>query len=168
MDPHMLKTLSDEYFNSPDLILEDTDIMELELFILREYRDILRHEIRIERVTEDPYSSHDAMFMDLLMNRRLKVYTGGTDSPILTHNYNVMFRAIHDWHHFVSFADFTLRGELRAFAHVASKLTNPTLISLMFSEIVLQAAACIHTGEFQKQRIVDSPLVHQFHNFAAC
>jgi hypothetical protein len=74
--------------------------------------------------------------------------------PCLSFTDNARFRAIHDWHHILIGADSTLRGEISTFRH--AKLTAPKSIHwLLFSEIVLQAAACLHNGgEFQPQRFI--------------
>jgi len=73
--------------------------------------------------------------------------------PFLTDIENALFRAVHDWHHIVVNADSTLNGEILAFEHACS--TAPSEIWWMLrSEIVLQAAACIATGEFQPQKLV--------------
>jgi hypothetical protein len=74
--------------------------------------------------------------------------------PYLSFTDNARFRAIHDWHHVLIGADSTLRGEISTFKH--AKSTAPKSIHwLLFSEIVLQAAACIHNGgEFQPQRFI--------------
>jgi hypothetical protein len=74
--------------------------------------------------------------------------------PCLSPSDNAKFRAVHDWHHIVIGADSTMQGEISTFRH--AKSTAPKSIYwLLFSEIVLQAAACIHNGgEFQTQRFV--------------
>jgi hypothetical protein len=73
--------------------------------------------------------------------------------PFLTDVENALFRAVHDWHHIVVNADSTLNGEMLTFEHACS--TAPSEIHWMLrSEILLQAAACIATGEFQPQKFV--------------
>lgn len=74
--------------------------------------------------------------------------------PYLSFTDNARFRAIHDWHHIQCGADSTMRGEIATFRH--AKSTAPKSIHwLLFSEIVLQVAACLHNGgEFQAQRFV--------------
>jgi ubiquinone biosynthesis protein Coq4 len=73
--------------------------------------------------------------------------------PFLTDVENALFRAVHDWHHILMDADSTLNGEIATFKHACT--TAPREIWWMLrSEIVLQAAACIATGEFQPQKLV--------------
>lgn len=73
--------------------------------------------------------------------------------PYLTFQENAQFRAVHDWHHLANGFDSTFAGELAAFE--AARLSAPSCIHwLLFSEIALQAAAMLHTGEFQPQKLV--------------
>ena len=75
--------------------------------------------------------------------------------PWLGKSQNVKFRAIHDWHHLQAVAGFDLNGEYAAFEY--AKSTAPQCIHwMLYSEIVLQAAATIHTGSFQEQKLVRS------------
>lgn len=158
----MLRMLTNEYLTCPTLTLTSADLQELKVFILQQYRELLDTGIKVVLCDDDPYSDHDEMFWDVLNNQQLKVFCGGTPSPILGHNLNVMFRAVHDWHHVKCGGDFTLKGEIRAFKHIAGLLQNHTLQRLMFSEIVLQAATAIKTGTFPEQRIVSSDAIELF------
>lgn len=157
-----VQSLANSYFTDPDLTITDADRVDLVTFILREYQHVRSMGIDIILSDDDPYSGHDEMREDVLLNRRLKVYIGGTESPIMTHHHNVMFRAIHDYHHVLCGGDFTIDGEIKAFQHVCNLTQNPTLHKLFFSEIVLQAATYYATGSFPEQRIVDSSLILQF------
>ena len=73
----------------------------------------------------------------------------------LSKTQNVRFRAVHDWHHLQASAGFDMAGEYAAFEY--AKSTAPQCIHwMLYSEIVLQAAATIHTGSFQEQKLVRS------------
>ena len=83
----------------------------------------------------------------------LWVSTASIAHPFLTDRENALFRAVHDAHHIAIGADSTLNGEILTWEHACS--TAPVEIWWMLrSEIVLQAAACITTGEFQPQKLV--------------
>ena len=88
--------------------------------------------------------------------RKTKVLTisiAHIEHPFLTAQMNARFRAVHDWHHIRSGADASLSGEIEAYKW--ARMTAPHEIWwLLHSEIVLQAAACIATGEFQPQKLV--------------
>jgi hypothetical protein len=76
------------------------------------------------------------------------------DHPFLTFRENAKFRAIHDWHHICHKIDSTLSGEIQAYK-IARKSAPRFIWWLLHSEIVLQAAACVHHGEFQPQQFVN-------------
>lgn len=154
--------LASSYINDADLMISDHDRRDLISFIAREYGNLLSSGLDIILCDDDPYSGYDDMREDYIKRHRLKVFTGGTSSPLLSDQLNIMFRAVHDAHHLQVDADFTLQGEIKAFQHVASLVHNVALKKLFFSEIVLQAATFYATGEFPEQRIVDSPLMSQY------
>ena len=83
----------------------------------------------------------------------LWVSTAHNDHPYLTWMENAMFRAVHDWHHIISGADDTLLGEIATY-YVAKTTAPQGIWWMLCSEIVLQAAACIHFGGFQFQKLV--------------
>lgn len=88
--------------------------------------------------------------------RKTKVLTvsiAHIEHPFLTAQANARFRAVHDWHHIRSGSDSSLSGEIESYKW--ARMTAPREIWwLLHSEIVLQAAACIATGEFQSQKLV--------------
>lgn len=84
---------------------------------------------------------------------KLLISIAHNSHPYLTPAQNARFRAVHDWHHIESCADSTLSGEIKAFK-LARNRAPKSIAWILFSEIVLQAAACIHHGEFQAQKLV--------------
>lgn len=73
--------------------------------------------------------------------------------PYLSFTENAMFRAVHDWHHIISGSDDTLMGEIASY-YVARTTAPQSIWWILRSEIVLQAAACIHYGRFLDQKLV--------------
>ena len=75
------------------------------------------------------------------------------DSPYFEAGLNARFRAIHDWDHLQSGCGFDFAGETTVAGYAMS--TAPESIRwILWSEVALQAAAAIHTGEFQPQKLV--------------
>ncbi len=75
------------------------------------------------------------------------------EHPFWLNDINARFRAIHDWHHIHGGFSFGMAGEACAAGYAMS--TAPESIRwILWSEIALQAAAAIHTGEFQEQKLV--------------
>ena len=73
--------------------------------------------------------------------------------PHWTPRENAMFRAVHDHHHVTGGHGFDLEGESGAYQQARS--TAPQEIWwILHSEILLQAAAAIRCGCFQRQKLV--------------
>lgn len=83
----------------------------------------------------------------------LLISTAHNSHPYWEGGVNARFRAIHDWDHIHGAFSFNLAGELCAAGYAMS--TAPESIRwILWSEVALQAAAAIHTGEFQEQKLV--------------
>lgn len=83
----------------------------------------------------------------------LYISTAYNVHPFLSKEDNAKFRAVHDWHHIKAGVDDTLAGEFATFKHAIR--TAPKCIHwMLFSEVVLQAAAAVYFGEFQAQKLV--------------
>ena len=75
------------------------------------------------------------------------------EHPFWADDINAKFRAIHDWDHIHGGFSYGMAGEACAAGYAMS--TAPESIRwILWSEIALQAAAAIHTGEFQEQKLV--------------
>ncbi|WP_255017026.1 hypothetical protein [Cyanobium sp. A2C-AMD] len=129
---------------SPELI------DSFKLWIFKEFHNHKLGSI-IEVVSDDV--SPDEMLAHWHSKGILLVGDANSDHPFLSVADNVRFRALHDWHHISLGAGFDITGEYRTFEQAI--LTAPKYLWwVLFSEIVLQAAACIATGEFQDQKLV--------------
>ena len=97
--------------------------------------------------------SPEKMMLHWQLHGRLLVSTAHNVHPHWLPLQNKWFRAVHDWDHIQSGAGFDLDGETQAYE--AAMETAPESIRwILYSEIVLQAAAAIHTGSFQRQKLV--------------
>lgn len=81
----------------------------------------------------------------------LNVSTAHNSHPYLSKSANAKFRAIHDWQHIVLSADDSFEGE---FSTWWNNNAPESIQWILFSEIVLQAAVAIYSGEFPIQKLV--------------
>ena len=144
----LARTLASEYLRAPAAVPTDREIAMLRAWIRAEFGRI-PVMVRFENA--------DIPLPEMLQRWDatgvLFISVESVSHPFLTDRENALFRAVHDWHHIVVDADSTLNGEILAFEHACS--TAPSEIWWMLrSEIVLQAAACIATGQFQPQKLV--------------
>jgi hypothetical protein len=142
--------LADMYISGrPETVSEELR-NDFRLWIFREFHYHSIGEV-LEITSEDV--SPELMLATWQDKGVLLVSDAHSEHPFLSVADNVRFRAVHDWHHIVLNAGFDLAGEYRTFEQTL--LSAPKrLWWILFSEIVLQAAACIHTGEFQPQKLV--------------
>lgn len=90
---------------------------------------------------EDPYDGYADMARTVGEERRLRVYNQHTDHPHLTHQQQLKFRAVHDWHgHLSADVDFSPAGEYRKYLHMR-RYFNFQENRAVFGEVVGQAGA---------------------------
>lgn len=116
----------------------------------------LTRKIDVHFTERDPYASFAELAADVEANRRMFVYTGGSDTPLWDEKTNWMARAVHDWDHIEGKFDFSVEGEIGAYRYSAKRA--PGLAPLYLSEIALQAASSALIG-FQPgaQKVVVPP-----------
>ena len=84
---------------------------------------------------------------------RLLISTAHNVHPHWLPFLNAQFRAIHDWDHIQHGLGFDIDGESAA-CDAACDSAPESIHWILRSEILLQAAAAIHTGQFQRQKLV--------------
>lgn len=107
----------------------------------------------VQFVNFHPYQNAKEMTDEVMNKGIFRVSTADGAHPLWSEEQNAKFRAVHDWYtHIINKADFSPRGELRAYnTHV--KLLPPAAVPAAFTEIVGQAAYAITRGSFGQQKI---------------
>ncbi|WP_156093081.1 hypothetical protein [Planktothrix serta] len=109
----------------------------------------------VEYVAGQPYKTASEMTEDVRQTGVLKISTDFNDPVVLTPEYNLFYRAIHDSHHILGGWDFSWEGELAACQYFCSLTNNRLYHRILFSELILQAAAYLYLGDFpQEQKLV--------------
>lgn len=117
-------------------------------WILNEYFNL---PVRVKFVAAEV--SPETMLHFFKYDQMLYISTLHSEHPFLTPMQNWMFRAVHDFHHASQDLGFDLDGEV-ATARYAISTAPKSIHWMLWSEISLQAAASIKTGEFQPQKMV--------------
>ena len=108
--------------------------------------------VKIEFVDGDPYPNPAEMFIDIQNNNRLKIWKGESDNPMLTHEQNLKFRAVHDYFgHASRGTRFDRNGEEGAFLHHL-QMFSPEARGAAASELRGQNSYLIAFGEFGPQK----------------
>ena len=131
---------------------------EIDQFRVWIFREFHRHALaNVLWVTDDDVTP-ERMLSSWENNSSLVVSAAHSDHPFLSVTDNVRFRAVHDWHHVKYGHGFDFIGERGTYL-TAIKSAPSHIHWLLFSEILLQASACIVTGKFQPQKTVVTNLV---------
>lgn len=143
-----LQECADLYMRGADHPVTASELASLRRFIAAQYSQIRTPVVYVDQDVSLPEC------IDCLQNEGvLYISVANNSHPYLTAGENAQFRAVHDFHHILIGADSTFAGECAAYLH-AAMMAPPSIRWILFSEIVLQAAACISTGEFQPQKMV--------------
>ncbi|CAD5980729.1 hypothetical protein PCC9214_04696 [Planktothrix tepida] len=109
----------------------------------------------VEYIAGQPYQSAAEMTEDVRLTGVLKISTDFNDPVVLSREDNLLYRAIHDSHHILGGWDFSWEGELAACQYFCSLTNNRLYHRILFSELILQAAAYLYLGDFpQEQKLV--------------
>ena len=144
------KFLAELYLNGDSVNPTDSEISTFRAWIEQEFKiipcpvDFVYQDVDLPQ-TERIYHDHNVLAISVL----------NCDHPFLTFRENAKFRAVHDWHHISRGYDSSLSGEIQSFEF--ARLSAPISIWwILHSEIVLQAAAMLYTGEFQPQKFANA------------
>lgn len=148
MEQALITHLSSLYTGSPASVITRREHLALVKWIATQSRTIAAPVV----FTSDEISP-SVFLRTYERTGSLIISTAHISHPCLTAGQNAWFRAVHDWHHLCQGADFDMFGEISAF--LFARATAPREIWwILFSEIVLQAAATLHHGTFQAQKLV--------------
>ena len=142
------ETLATQYISGKAVEPTMREIMDFCEWVEKRFDRIARYvQFTEEEVNPEEMTCHWDHFAIL------RISTAHNDHPFWPADINAKFRAIHDWDHIHGAMGFDLAGELCAAGYAMS--TAPQSIHwILWSEVALQAAAAIHTGEFQPQKLV--------------
>jgi len=93
------------------------------------------------------------MVLTHCLDGKLLISTAHNRHPFLLPIENAWFRAVHDWHHLQAMAGYDLAGEILV-CQYSQSTAPPEIHWMLWSEVVLQAAAAIQTKSFPRQKLV--------------
>jgi hypothetical protein len=125
---------------------------DLQPFVEKMFRQ-MQSKVKVEFVDEDPYTGDKHMKREVAATGILKIWKGGTEHQIFSHEFNLKFRAVHDWMaHIQRDTNFGMKGEIQAYNNHL-KTIPPSGAPALFTEVVGQAAYFNAYGYFPKQKI---------------
>lgn len=152
MDNQRIAQLGNLYLESNENQITPAQLREVKDWIDEEYEHI---PYPVKFVDGTPYSSQKVMRDSVTATNTLLISRSGSESKLLGELHNLKFRAVHDWHHIRCDADFSIMGEWQAYLHGITRTRSRIVKAVLFSEIVLQAAAYHVLGDFpETQKLV--------------
>lgn len=106
---------------------------------------------------DDPYTSGSKPMFNDCDSGRLRVYTGGSDHPILLPEDNHQFRAVHDYYaHYLGSNTFSPRGECKAFVRHAAMMPD-VVLPVLATETIGQLSYYVRHARFAPQKALAMP-----------
>lgn len=110
---------------------------------------------RIVFVDFDPYPTAEHQAADVALCGRLYVYTGGSTGLRWSAEANARMRAVHDaLDHLSPTVPFTFAGEVEAYRRAVDRM-GKVFAPILWSEIVLQAAAGVAAHDLPQKIVID-------------
>lgn len=99
-------------------------------------------QIPVEFQAEDPYDDYRDMRETVGAEGVLRIYNQHTDHEYFSHEEQLKFRAVHDWHgHLDADVDFSPTGEFKKWEHMNQYFDIAVDRKVMFAEVVGQVGA---------------------------
>ncbi len=149
--PNCQNRLAIHYLKSPGDTLNDSDKKGFSKWVSQLYQEL---PFPVEYVVGQPYKTAAEMTEDVRQKGVLKISTDFNNPVVLSPQDNFYFRATHDSHHILGGWDFSWEGELAACQYFCTLTNNSLYHRILFSELILQAASCLHLGGFTEQKLV--------------
>jgi hypothetical protein len=100
------------------------------------------------------YASAEEMFADIEQGH-LWVAADSYDSSVYPNPiYGFIFQGMHDYDHYLTDSDFSLKGEIAAYNFTAKRVPSLEIQKILYSEIVLRSAAYLFLGQAAAPKIV--------------
>ena len=145
---HTAESLAAQYISGEAVTPTMRELMDFHQWVDARF-DWIAHWVDFTEAEVTP----DEMESAWRLNTRLLISTAHNEHPHWGPEINAKFRAVHDWDHLQSGCGYDFAGETCVAGYAMS--TAPESIRwILWSEVALQAAAAIHTGEFQPQKLV--------------
>lgn len=114
-------------------------------------------KVDVQFVPGQPYADDKEMSEKVKKTGILYISTDYNEHPFFNAEQNLKFRAVHDWFsHIATGAEFSQRGELKAY-NAQAKVTTKAALPALFTEVIGQAAYATTYGDFPPQKVAILP-----------
>jgi hypothetical protein len=146
-----METLAQLYLEGKPAEISDETITQLCDWLMGEF-----HQLPLNLQFSDYMRYHNAleMFADIKL-QQLWVSADSYDSSVYPNPiYGFIFQGMHDYDHYLTDSDFSLKGEIAAYKFTAKRAPSLDIQKILYSEIVLRSAANLYLGYAASPKIV--------------
>jgi len=144
-------TLAKLYLEGQPADISDKTIAQLCDWLMDEF-----HQLPLNLQFSDymRYANAEEMFADIEQGH-LWVSADSYDSAMYPNPiYGFIFQGMHDYDHYLTDSDFSLKGEIVAYNFTAKRAPSLDIQKILYSEIVLRSAAYLHLGQAADPKFV--------------
>ncbi|MBD2104568.1 transposase [Leptolyngbya sp. FACHB-261] len=146
-----VQALARLYFETNPAQISGETIVELCDWLMSEFQSL---PLNLEFSDYERYSNETEMFADI-EQEHLWVSADSYDSSIYPNPiYGFIFQALHDYDHYLTDSDFSLKGEITSYNAIAKRAPSLEIQKILYSEIVLRSAAYLDQGQAPSPKIV--------------
>lgn len=146
-----VEVLAQQYFEGEPAEISDAAIALFCDWIMAEFQQL---PLAVQVSNSDRYGTIEEMFLDIDQGH-LWASMENYDSDIYpTPFFGVALLSVHDYDHYLRQADFSLEGEMTAYREIAERAPSLEIQKMLYSEIVLKAAAYICLGHKPESKVV--------------
>lgn len=149
-DPQV-EPLAKIYLESKSAEISDKTVAQLCDWLMDEF-----HQLPLNLQFSDymRYENAEEMFADIEQGH-LWVSADSYDSTIYPNPiYGFIFQGVHDYDHYLTKTDFSLKGEIAAYNFTAKRVPSLEIQKILYSEIVLRSSAYLYLGHAAAPKIV--------------
>lgn len=145
------ETLAKLYLESKPAEIADETIAQLCDWLMDEFHQL---PLNLQFANYMRYANAEEMFADIEQGH-LWVSADSYDSSVYPNPiYGFIFQGMHDYDHFLTKTDFSLKGEIEAYNFRAKRVPSLEIQKIFYSEIVLRSAAYLYLGYAAAPKIV--------------
>lgn len=146
-----VETLAQLYLEGKPAEISDETIVQLCDWLMDEF-----HQLPLNLQFSDymRYSDAEEMFADIEQGH-LWVSADSYDSSVYPNPiYGFIFQGMHDYDHYLTDSDFSLKGEIAAYNFTAKRVPKLEIQKILYSEIVLRSSVYLYLRHAAAPKIV--------------
>ncbi|NDJ19843.1 transposase [Myxacorys almedinensis] len=147
-----IENLAKLYLESKSVQISDSTQQELCDWLMQEFRQT---PLNPQFSDDLRYQNAAEMFADIEQGHLWVSAEEGYDNSIYPNPfYGFAFLVMHDYDHYINQSDWSLEGEITAYKAAASRAPSLEIQKILYSQIVLRAAAYLKLGHAPEAKTV--------------